>query len=67
MLYATCSILKRENEQQMNDFLYHNKDAVECDLPEGFGIPTRIGRQLLPKGHDGFYYALLQKTSASHK
>ncbi|BCE03033.1 16S rRNA (cytosine(967)-C(5))-methyltransferase RsmB [Marinicellulosiphila megalodicopiae] len=61
LLYATCSILKRENEQQMNDFLYHNKDAKECDLPEGFGIPTKIGRQMLPNGHDGFYYALLQK------
>ncbi|NRB78822.1 MAG: 16S rRNA (cytosine(967)-C(5))-methyltransferase RsmB [Saccharospirillaceae bacterium] len=61
MLYATCSILKRENEQQMNDFLYHNKDAKECELPDGFGITTKIGRQLLPNRHDGFYYALLQK------
>ena len=67
MLYATCSILKRENEQQMNDFLYHNKDAKECELPQGFGIPTKIGRQLLPNRHDGFYYALLQKTPATHK
>jgi len=65
MLYATCSILKRENEQQINDFLYHNQDVEECELPKGFGIPTKKGRQLLPNRHDGFYYALLQKKVAT--
>ncbi|MGQ7845986.1 16S rRNA (cytosine(967)-C(5))-methyltransferase RsmB [Granulosicoccus sp. 3-233] len=53
MLYATCSILKRENEQQIAAFVERTADA---ELLE----PSR---QILPgeSGMDGFFYAPLRK------
>ncbi|NLQ17109.1 16S rRNA (cytosine(967)-C(5))-methyltransferase RsmB [Marinomonas sp. M1K-6] len=70
MLYATCSLMPEENEQQIQHFLAHQEDAQEVALnslaPDKqieWGIPVSHGRQLFPnlEGHDGFYYCLLQK------
>ncbi|WOD08951.1 16S rRNA (cytosine(967)-C(5))-methyltransferase RsmB [Marinomonas sp. GJ51-6] len=70
MLYATCSLMPEENEQQVHQFLEEHHDAKEVSLNtlnQGFelewGIPVSHGRQLFPslEGHDGFYYCLLQK------
>lgn len=63
LLYATCSILKAENEEQMARFLSAHADAREIPLTLKAGDARPHGRQLLPQanGHDGFYYALLQK------
>jgi len=62
LLYATCSILKAENEFQMADFLYSHEDASEVKIDLDWGIKTVIGKQQLPAHEfDGFYYAKLKK------
>lgn len=63
MLYATCSVLQQENELQIADFLASQPDASEIGLDAAWGEARQHGRQLFPTadGHDGFYYALLQK------
>ena len=68
LLYVTCSILKQENVEQMQDFMtyYNNIAAVEFSEDCNWGIEQAIGRQCLPidsESGDGFYYALLQKTA----
>lgn len=65
LLYATCSVLKAENETQIASFLDRHGDAREIPLDTGAGLARPHGRQLLPQsgGHDGFYYALLQKNA----
>jgi len=64
LLYATCSILKQENELQVADFLARNADAQAMPLGEDYGHSAGAGRQRLPgeDGMDGFFYARLQKT-----
>lgn len=63
MLYATCSVLKLENELQIRAFLKEHQDAVEVSIDSGWGIPREHGRQILPGdlGMDGFYYAKIRK------
>lgn len=63
-LYATCSILPQENEQQVTRFLAAQTDACEKVIDASWGNPREAGRQILPgeNGMDGFYYACLQKT-----
>jgi len=68
LLYVTCSILKQENVEQMQDFITHHNDAVVIEFTDDckWGIEQAIGRQCLPidsASGDGFYYALLQKTA----
>lgn len=77
LLYATCSIFKAENEQQIEWFLENTKDArivssTDCKLPERLSEnktseypQASVGLQLFPVSfvNDGFYYALLEKTS----
>jgi 16S rRNA (cytosine967-C5)-methyltransferase len=66
LLYATCSILKAENEAQVEAFLARTPDAVAEPLDERFGRVAGAGRQRLPGegGFDGFYYARLRKRPA---
>jgi 16S rRNA (cytosine967-C5)-methyltransferase len=63
MLYATCSILKQENEQQIDIFLAEHSDAVELPIDAAWGFAESHGRQILPgeSAMDGFYYARLGK------
>lgn len=67
LLYATCSILKDENEQQIRRFLKAEPGAVELKLSLPFGESRDVGHQILPlyfdmdQSVDGFYYALLEK------
>ncbi|ACL71296.1 16S rRNA (cytosine(967)-C(5))-methyltransferase RsmB [Thioalkalivibrio sulfidiphilus] len=63
LLYATCSLLPRENADQVRVFLQAHGDAEESPLPEDFGRSTSPGRQILAgeQGMDGFYYARLIK------
>lgn len=70
MLYATCSLMPEENEQQVARFLEEHKDAMEVPLNTlnsslelNWGEAVSHGRQLMPtiNGHDGFYYCLIRK------
>lgn len=63
LLYATCSVLPDENEQVITAFLEQQDDAEILPIEATWGITGDAGRQLFPQpqGHDGFYYARLQK------
>ena len=65
LLYATCSILKAENEAQVAAFLARTPDAAAVALPEAFGREAGAGRQRLPgeAGMDGFFYAALRRAA----
>jgi len=65
LLYATCSIFKDENENQIEGFLQQQNDAEEIKFTADWGHERPYGRQIFPgdDGMDGFYYALLQKKS----
>jgi 16S rRNA (cytosine967-C5)-methyltransferase len=54
LVYATCSVLKIENHEQIHDFLERHSGADPVDPP---------GRQILPgdEGMDGFFYAVIRK------
>jgi len=63
LLYATCSILKAENEFQIADFLHSHDDASEIKIDLDWGVKAVIGKQQLPTHEfDGFYYAKVRKT-----
>jgi 16S rRNA (cytosine967-C5)-methyltransferase len=64
LIYATCSVLKMENEVQADAFLARTPDARADPLDDGFGRISGAGRQRLPgeQGGDGFFYARLRKT-----
>lgn len=61
LVYATCSVLPQENEEQVAAFVAAHSDAEHLPIAADWGIERPYGRQLLPRdgGHDGFYYALL--------
>jgi 16S rRNA (cytosine967-C5)-methyltransferase len=63
LLYATCSILKAENEAQVEAFLARTADATAEALAPAYGRVAGPGRQRLPGdgGGDGFFYARLKK------
>ena len=64
LLYATCSVLKPENEQQIAKFLASHPDASELAIEANWGMARPHGRQILPGDNqmDGFYYAKLGKS-----
>lgn len=63
LVYATCSILHAENQDQVAAFLARTPDAVSEPLDDRFGHVAGEGRQRLPgeDGMDGFFYARLRK------
>jgi 16S rRNA (cytosine967-C5)-methyltransferase len=63
LVYATCSILKDENERQADAFLGRTPDARSLPLEDRFGHRAGAGRQRLPgeSGMDGFFYARFMK------
>ena len=64
LLYATCSILKQENEEQIMGFLAMHADAFEVPIDATWGNAAQRGRQILTGDSemDGFYYALIKKS-----
>jgi 16S rRNA (cytosine967-C5)-methyltransferase len=65
LVYATCSILKRENILQIQRFLAEHADAVLEDPVVEWGTAGPLGRQIMPgeAGMDGFFYAVLRKSA----
>lgn len=71
LLYVTCSVLRQENEAQIENLLTAQKDIVELNLideglSQSWGVKCEHGRQLLPGEHDadGFYFCCLSKSEA---
>jgi 16S rRNA (cytosine967-C5)-methyltransferase len=67
LLYCTCSVFKAEGEQQIQTFLAHNTQARLLPSP-GHLLPNfTVGNGDVPdnqnRDHDGFYYALLEKSA----
>ena len=67
LVYATCSIFREENEQQIERFQRDHPDSVEV-TPNAvqWGQSRPFGRQILTgdQAMDGFYYAVLEKAQA---
>ena len=65
LVYATCSILKRENDQQIQRFLGQHTDAVAEVFAVEWGLAGPNGRQIIPgeAQMDGFFYAVLRKSA----
>ena len=67
LLYATCSVLPQENNDQIENFirqkLEQGQSIQQQTLDNSWGVACNAGRQLFPQenGHDGFFYALLIK------
>jgi len=63
LLYATCSLLRAENDAQVAAFLARTPDAGLAPLDARFGRDTGHGRQRFPgeDGMDGFFYACIVK------
>lgn len=63
LLYVTCSVLRQENQQRVEQLLSATTGVEEDTIDVSWGIECSHGRQLLPgdSGGDGFYYARLKK------
>lgn len=61
LLYTTCSVFPEENSAQIDAFLTRHAEARQVPFASGTGLPP--DGQLLPEEqHDGFFYAMLEKT-----
>ena len=63
LLYATCSVLRCENDGVLEAFSRGSPEAELRPVAAPWGTPTEFGRQVLPgeDSMDGFYYAVLCK------
>jgi len=63
LVYATCSIMPEENEQQIAQFVKQNPDAEYLPQDVEWGHPLKFGRQIIPgeNNMDGFFYSVLKK------
>jgi 16S rRNA (cytosine967-C5)-methyltransferase len=68
LLYATCSILRDENQRLISAFLAARPEAYQPAVPReletvGIRTPGEPGLQIVPgaAGMDGFYYACLER------
>lgn len=63
LVYATCSVLPQENEQQIAQFVAEQEGCRLLPIIGDWGRDTGHGRQILPgeQGMDGFFYSVLLK------
>jgi len=67
LLYVVCSLFPEEGREQIGRFLERHPEACQLPLPSAQLLPTGVPRTAwhgseLPTLHDGFFYALLEKT-----
>ena len=67
LVYATCSVLRDENDRQIAAFLARTDDAEDRTERPADAAPVAAGWQLLTRdnGPDGFYLACLHKRKAA--
>jgi len=65
LVYATCSVFKCENSQQIEGFVGRHADAMVEVPAVAWGQADPFGCQVLPgeAQMDGFYYAVLRKSA----
>lgn len=70
LVYSTCSLNKRENEQVMSDFLSENQEfetqSLKPYLPEGLSNKTHVDEGMLKlyphiDGTDGFFISRMRR------
>ncbi len=63
LIYITCSVFKKENDQMILKFLKAHHDAELIIIREKWGVETKVGRQILPgmENSDGFFFSKLKK------
>lgn len=70
LLYATCSVLPCENNDQVAAFVDRRSDTLNLEIDAVWGQAVSVGRQILPGDRsndentgsmDGFYYSCLKK------
>ncbi|MCG8432829.1 MAG: 16S rRNA (cytosine(967)-C(5))-methyltransferase RsmB [Gammaproteobacteria bacterium] len=63
LVYSTCSLLLRENAEQIASFTGRRPNALALPLAVDWGLVKGFGRQIFPgdAGMDGFYYSVLVK------
>lgn len=66
LLYCTCSVFRAEGDKQIQTFLTHHTDALLRPSPGHLlpqsGVEATVFPDNLMREHDGFYYALLEKS-----
>ena len=64
LLYVTCSILRKENDEAIENFIGELDDYELQSIDQVSGLKTRYGRQRLPGVNhgDGFYFCSIRKT-----
>lgn len=63
LVYATCSVLPKENDEVLGPFVAAHQDARLIAIDAPWGRSPACGRQIISgeSGMDGFYYACLVK------
>jgi 16S rRNA (cytosine967-C5)-methyltransferase len=66
LLYCTCSVFRAEGEAQAQTFVAHNTQAVSRPAPGHLlpqsGVKNNSLRDNLEGDHDGFFFALFEKS-----
>ncbi|MFC5521684.1 16S rRNA (cytosine(967)-C(5))-methyltransferase RsmB [Polaromonas jejuensis] len=67
LLYCTCSVFRAEGDNQIQTFVAHHTDALLRPSPGHLlpqsGVQATVFPDNLLREHDGFYYAILEKSS----
>jgi 16S rRNA (cytosine967-C5)-methyltransferase len=61
VLFCTCSVFRAEGQAQIDAFLQRQPSARARSAP-GHALPVSDNDPLAVADHDGFYYALIQKS-----
>jgi 16S rRNA (cytosine967-C5)-methyltransferase len=68
LLYCTCSVFRAEGDNQIQTFVAHNTEAVLRPSPGHLMPQSGANEDAVPDNlvgdHDGFFYALLEKSVA---